>query len=159
MAVLGPAPATAQDEPVARHRARPAIGLPDPSPFLPSDGLVLPGGTGALDVAGTPRVLVVSRRQPALRTLETSFVALQALDAATTLRAVGHGLEERNPLMRGLVGQPAAFIAVKAGATASTIWLLRRVARQNRAAAVLTLAAINGGYAVLVARNAAALRH
>jgi hypothetical protein len=94
----------------------------------------------------------------ALRTLEASFVALQALDAVSTLKAIDRGLVEQNPLMRGLVSRPAAFVAVKAGATVTTLWLVRRVARQNRLAAVLTMAAIDSGYAVLVSRNLQALR-
>lgn len=89
----------------------------------------------------------------ALRALEASFVGLQALDVTSTMRALGRGHTETNPLMREVAGRPAAMVAVKAGSSAATIWLVRRLARRNRAAAVATMVAIDAAYAAVVARN------
>jgi hypothetical protein len=93
------------------------------------------------------------RIAPAQHALEASFVGLQTLDVVSTLRSLNAGYNEANPLMRGVSAHPIAFAAVKAGAAATTILLTRRVARQNRVAALATMAAINAGYAFVVVRN------
>jgi hypothetical protein len=55
--------------------------------------------------------------------------------------------------MRGVVERPLAIAAVKAGSVAATVFLVNRVARKNRAAAILTMVAINSAYSVVVVRN------
>lgn len=158
--VMGASRAQAQDESLGVRLTPASFALAQPSPFLPSDGIVTAvGGTAPLELP-VPVFVPVDSAAPrfAQRTLEVSFVALQALDVVSTLKAVDRGLVEQNPLMRGLVSRPAAFVAVKAGATVTTLWLLRRVTRQNRLAALVTLAAIDSGYALLVSRNMQALR-
>lgn len=89
----------------------------------------------------------------ALRALEASFVGLQALDVTSTMRAMERGHTETNPLMRDVAGRPAAMVGVKAGTSVATMWLVRRLARRNRAAAVATMVAIDAAYALVVARN------
>lgn len=161
LALLTGASRAQAQEGLSGVRLTPAsFGLAEPSPFLPSDG-ILASATPALPLDQPAPVFGPASAPPprlALRTLEVSFAALQALDVVSTLKAVDQGLVERNPLMRGLVSRPAAFVAVKAGATVTTLWLVRRVARQNRVAAFITLAAIDSGYALLVSRNLQALR-
>ena len=88
-----------------------------------------------------------------LTALHVSFGALQFMDALSTVRGLNAGLRESHPLMRGLAGHPAAMVAVKVGAGATTILLTRRMARKNRVASIITMAAVNSAYAVIVARN------
>ena len=89
----------------------------------------------------------------ALRALEASFVGLQALDVVSTMRAIERGHTETNLLMRDVAGRPAAMVAVKAGSTAATVWLVRRLAKRNRVAALATMVAIDAAYVAVVARN------
>jgi hypothetical protein len=89
----------------------------------------------------------------ALTSLQVSFVALEALDVFSTMRGMRHGYTEANPLMRGVAGSPVAMATVKAGAAASTILLVRQVARKNRVAAIAMMAAMNTALSLVVARN------
>ena len=85
--------------------------------------------------------------------LYASFAALQALDAHSTMRALDAGARETNPLMRGIARTPAALIAVKAGLTATTIYLVERMRVKSRRAAIVIMAALNSTYATIVAHN------
>jgi len=89
----------------------------------------------------------------ALTSLQVSFVALEALDVFSTMRAMRHGHSEANPLMRGVAGNSIAMATVKAGAAASTILLVRQVARKNRVAAIAMMIGMNTALSVVVARN------
>jgi hypothetical protein len=93
-------------------------------------------------------------RPAALVPLYASFATLQALDYASTMRALAGGAAtEANPVMRSIVGNRAAFIAVKAGATAGVILAGEKMWKRNRVAAVVFVAAVNGAVAAIVARN------
>jgi hypothetical protein len=80
-------------------------------------------------------------------------VALQALDAHSTLTAIGHGAQEANPVMKGVVGNRGALLAVKAGAAAGTIYIAEKLWRRNRAGAIVLMAVVNGVTAAVVAHN------
>jgi hypothetical protein len=99
-----------------------------------------------------------SRPSLTLPALQVSFGALQIMDVVSTTRALNAGLSEGNAAMRGVVERPLAVAAVKAGATAATVFLVNRMARKNRAAAILTMVAINSAYSVVVVRNFQAVR-
>jgi hypothetical protein len=88
-----------------------------------------------------------------LPALQVSFGALQVMDVVSTARALNAGLSEGNAAMRGVVERPLAMAAVKVGATAATVFLVNRVARKNRAAAIFTMVAINSAYSFVVVRN------
>lgn len=88
-----------------------------------------------------------------LRSLYVATAASQALDVHSTLFALGRGASEANPLMRGLTGREAAFVALKAGVAVSTIAAARKMSRRNRAAAIVTLVAINSAYAAVISHN------
>lgn len=92
---------------------------------------------------------------PALHiSLSTSFAALQALDVATTLRAVHSGAGvEANPLVGGMADHPAALIGLKAGLTAATIASVRGLSKAHPKAAVLTMIGLNVGSAFVVRSN------
>jgi hypothetical protein len=103
-----------------------------------------------LHVAPTP----IQHRPSALIPLYASFATLQALDYASTTRALESGRgTEANPVMRSIVKSPPAFIAVKAAATAGVIVAGEKMWRKNRVAAVIFVAAANGAVAAIVARN------
>jgi hypothetical protein len=89
----------------------------------------------------------------ALIPLYASFATLQMLDAHSTIRSIGAGGVEQNPLMRGLADKPAALVALKAGVAASTIVLADKMARRNRVGAIVLMAALNSAYAVVVTHN------
>jgi hypothetical protein len=86
--------------------------------------------------------------------LYASFATLQALDYASTTRALANGAgREANPVMRGIVNNRAAFIAVKAAAATGVILAGEKMWKKNRVAAVIFVAAANGAIAAVVARN------
>lgn len=88
-----------------------------------------------------------------LPALYVSTVVTQALDAHSTLRAIQRGGAEANPLMAGIARQPVELVASKAAVTGATILLTRRLARRNRAAAIVSLVAANAAVAVVAAHN------
>ena len=109
-----------------------------------------------LELTTADQTAVVEPERPlgaALRALEASLIGLQALDVVSTMRAIERGHTETNPLMHDVAGRPAAMVAVKAGSTAATVWLVRRLAKRNRVAALATMVAIDAAYAAVVARN------
>jgi hypothetical protein len=102
------------------------------------------------EVKGTPAGL-----QPALY---GGLIALQALDAHSTLRAVDAGFVEQNPLMRWTVERPAALVAMKAAASAATIAVAEVIRKRHPKRAVAFMAAVNSAYAVIVLHNYRAAR-
>jgi hypothetical protein len=94
-----------------------------------------------------------TRRPAILPALYVSVAALQALDAHSTMAALGNGGREANPLMRGVAGNKGALLAVKAGVAGSTIFLAEKMWKRNRAAAIAMMAIVNAVDAVVVAHN------
>lgn len=107
----------------------------------------LPGSIGV----ALPREV---KRPAILPALYVSFGAVQAWDIYTTSAALKNGAREANPVAAQFAGNSAQMIALKAGTTAGTIFFVERLWRQNRAAAVIVLAAINGATAAVAAHNA-----
>jgi hypothetical protein len=94
------------------------------------------------------------RRPAAMLPLYGSLIALQGLDIHSTRRAIGSGAgSEANPAMRPIVKNSAAFVAVKAGATAGVIWASEKLWRKNRKAAVVFAGVVNAAMAAVVANN------
>jgi hypothetical protein len=93
------------------------------------------------------------RRPALLPGLYAATVALQALDAHSTMTALKRGAREANPAMQGVVGNRGAFVAVKAGAAAASIFLAEKMWRRNRVAAIAMMAVVNGVSAAVVAHN------
>lgn len=89
----------------------------------------------------------------ALGTLYVSTAVLQGLDVHSTLTGMRSGATETNPMMKGLVKSPGAFIVMKAGVAAGTIMAARSLAKKNRATAVLALVAFNAAYGAIVMHN------
>ena len=94
------------------------------------------------------------RRPAALVPMYASLAALQAADFVSTTRALSSGAAyEANPIMRGVVGSPAAFLAVKAGTTAGTIWIAERLRKKHPVRALVLMASTNALMAAVVAHN------
>jgi hypothetical protein len=101
----------------------------------------------------TAPVLDPPERPAALMPLYGTLIALQGLDIHSTRTALGSGGSEANPAMRPLVKNSAAFVAVKAGATAGVIWASEKLWKKNRKAAVVFASVVNVAMAAVVANN------
>jgi len=113
-----------------------------------------PSGVIKAQPAAPFQTVSTPRRSGLLVALYVAHGALQMLDAASTLRAVNSGnAREANPLMQPLVAHPPAFIAVKAGIGAGMIYGIHGFSKRHPRAAILMMAAINGGYIYIVQRN------
>ncbi|MFB3855620.1 MAG: DUF5658 family protein [Vicinamibacterales bacterium] len=109
-----------------------------PAPIAPRDGHA-PGSRQ-------------SPRFPVLGSMYASFVALQAADVLSTSRALERGGREMNPILP-FASNKAAMFAVKAASATLTIYLSEKIARRNRVAAIVMMAAINSAYTAIVAHN------
>jgi hypothetical protein len=109
-----------------------------------------PDGTAVAAVLRAPEVT----RPAALPALYVSLVALQAWDVHTTSAALKTGAREANPVASPFAGSSAQIIALKAASTASTIFFAERLWKQNKVAAVVVMAAINGGTVAVAMNNA-----
>jgi len=93
-------------------------------------------------------------RPSPLLALYASQIALQALDVHSTYSAIGNGAHEANPMMKGVVGNKGAMMAVKAGVAAGTIFLSEKMWRRgNRAGAIATMLVVNSVTAMVAAHN------
>ena len=156
IALLGVvAPASAQ-ELVATNALAQAVLFPS-TPMTPVS-VALPAAEAAAPQAG-PRLVRASfapraQRPMLLPALYAAQAALQALDAHSTYSAISRGGYEANPLMKGVVGNKGAMMAVKAGVAASTIFMAEKMWRRgNRAGAIATMLVVNGVTAAVVANN------
>jgi hypothetical protein len=118
---------------------------------------VVPADAPAVDAPQIPYNILhgrpESRGSKALMPLYASAAMLQILDVHSTLSAMRNGAHEGNPLMTPVTSQTPAFVAVKAGIAASTIFAVRSLAKRNKAAAVAALIGINVGYGFVVSHN------
>src|SRR5258705_4352047 len=84
---------------------------------------------------GAPRIQInipQATRPSALPAMYVSLAGLQAYDCYSTARRHRVGAIEANPLVGGLVGQPAAFWAVKRLSTLTTISFAQHRHRQHK---------------------------
>ena len=88
-----------------------------------------------------------------LTSLYVTTAITQALDIHSTMRAMDRGGVETNPLLSGIAGNKAAFIAVKSAVAAGSIFAARRLAKRNKVAAIATLFALNTAYAFVAHHN------
>ena len=93
------------------------------------------------------------RIDPMMSSLYVSTAVMQGLDVHSTLKALDAGAVEANPLMSGVTKNKAAFIAMKAGIAAGTIFAAHKASKKNRAAAIISLVAINSVYAMVANHN------
>ncbi len=96
---------------------------------------------------------VAPKRPAALASLYVSYATLQVLDATSTFKALENGAVEANPLLKGVASNRGAMLAVKAGATAATLYLTERLWKKNRTAAIALMVCANSAYAAIVTHN------
>ncbi|HEY7791663.1 MAG TPA: DUF5658 family protein [Vicinamibacterales bacterium] len=97
--------------------------------------------------------IFATHRPAALVPLYVSFATLQALDVRSTMTALGNGASEANPLLGGITQHTDAFLALKMGAAAGTIFVSEKLWKRNPVAAVALMVGLNSAYAVVVAHN------
>jgi hypothetical protein len=156
--LMTPAAASAQEQLASNTLIAPVGLLPD----TVNRATLLPAAP-PLAAAEAPSPFAATRaaeadfstvRRPALLpALYAATVALQALDAHSTLKGLRSGAVEANPLMTGVAGNPTALLAVKASAAAGTIYFAEKLWKRNRVAAIVLMAAVNGVTAAVVAHN------
>ena len=105
-----------------------------------------------------PAMWTPTTRPAALPSLCVSFAALQAFDIYSTTQALSRGAHEANPMMRGVVGNPALFWTVKAAATVAPLLAAERLWKTNKAASIAVMMVGNGVMAAVAAHNANILR-
>jgi hypothetical protein len=120
--------------------------------LLPSDVIAGSDGSDGLDARGDPPPVAAAAQPPScdcvgqrrtLTLLSAGFAALEAYDTFSTLRLVGKGAAEQNPLMTGLVTRPAAFVTVKSVVTLTSIVAAEQLWREHHRAAAIALMAIS----------------
>ena len=98
------------------------------------------------------------RRPAALPALYVASAALQGYDAYSTLTVLKNGGIEANPFMKGVVKQPVAFVALKAGVTATSILAAEKLWKNgNRVGAIGLMVASNAVMGFVAANNARVL--
>lgn len=126
---------------------------------LPASAADAPEAPVASTIIVPARVERALARPALLPALYVSYAALQGYDIYSTRQALGRGARERNPLVQGVVGNPGAFIALKAGVAAGTILAAERLWKHDqKAAAIGVMIASNLVTAVVASRNAGTLR-
>lgn len=101
-------------------------------------------------------VEVKPERPSVLSSLYVSYATLQVLDLHSTYRAIDRRSgREANPVVRGVLGNRAATIALKAGATAVSIYAIERMwkVQRRRRAAVITAWVVDGVMTAVIVRN------
>jgi hypothetical protein len=114
-------------------------------PPLAAAATTVPSLPSEKAIGTTPRGL-----RPALY---AGLVTLQALDTHATFRAIDAGHREQNSLMQWTIEHPAAFISMKAAATAVTVLAAEKIRKRYPKRAMVFIAAVNAAYAAIVVHN------
>jgi hypothetical protein len=112
----------------------------------PATAAMIPTAAMPLASEATKRPAV----SPALKALFASHAAVNALDVYSTLLAKGQGAREMNPIMDG---GSARMLGIKAAGGVCTYFVVRRIAKQNRKAAIVTMLVLNGVTAAVAVNN------
>jgi hypothetical protein len=148
LTLAGALPAAAQQDSAASAPAPLLLAAAEPVPEA------VPVFSPAASVTSAPQ-----QRPRLLVPMYVSFAVLQGLDYSSTTGALRSGAgREANPLMRPIVGNRPAFIAVKAATTVGTIWAAEKLWKKNRAATVVLMAVMNGAIGAVVAHNMSVAR-
>ena len=153
-------PATPYPVPVTEFTAIPGAGRIDArldDSVVPLAALVVTPESSwhgySLVVGGAPTAFAPPRPE-ALPALYVSFATLQALDAYSTWKAVnGRRAREANPVLTGISGSLPKLLIAKGASTAASVYVVERLWKRNRKAAVLTMVGINAAYAAVVTHN------
>jgi hypothetical protein len=143
-------PAAAQD--VSPAPAGSLFSEAGPKPCATCGQVQITGVTA--DPQAQSLVTPARKRPTPLLPMYVSFAVLQGYDYATTASALSSGAgREANPVMAPIVGNRAAFLAVKAGTAAGTMWIAERMWKKHPVGAILFMAALNGMTATVVTHN------
>ena len=85
-------------------------------------------------------------------------IAVQGVDAHSTLRTLEHRGVEASPLYKGVTSNKVIFLAVKAGVATAVVYATGKLSKRHRVAAVVTAAAINSVYLTMAASNYRSVR-
>jgi hypothetical protein len=97
-------------------------------------------------------------RPALLPALYATSAALQGYDAYSTISALKSGGVEANPVMKTVVKNPAAFVAMKAGVTTASIMAAERLWKTNhRMGAIGLMVASNAMMGMVAAHNSQVL--
>jgi hypothetical protein len=108
---------------------------------------------GTTEIESLRRAFGRDRRPGGLVAMYAGLGALNALDVYSTMRALDRGARETNPVVKATAGNLGVSLAVKAATTAGSIYFAEKLWKKNRAAAIVTMAAVNVATAAVVARN------
>jgi hypothetical protein len=86
-------------------------------------------------------------------TLAVNYVALNTMDLITTYKSLEKGAVEVNPIARTFIENKPLAIAFKAGMTGGVLFALGKMKKDNRPAALITLAVLNVVYAAVITNN------
>src|SRR5262245_40996407 len=150
--------ATAQDLVAANTTT---VLFPAIAPLVPAPVTAVAAAAPAAEAVPTPtftRPTVPADksfgRPSILPALYVAQGALQAMDMHSTMQALSHGAHEANPVMRGVVENKGAMMALKAGVAASTILMSECLWKKgNRTGAIVSMLVANSLTAVVVAHN------
>lgn len=93
-------------------------------------------------------------RPALLPSMYATSAFLQGYDAFSTMKALKNGAHEANPVMKAIVKNPAAFIAVKAGVTTASIMAAEQLWKSNhRMGAIGLMIASNAMMGAVAAHN------
>lgn len=85
--------------------------------------------------------------------MELSYLTLNAIDLVTTFHSLDKGAKELNPIARIFIENKPLAIALKGGLSLTVLYSLRKVKKQNKTAAYLTLGILNGFYSYVATNN------
>jgi len=130
-----------------------------PTPVLTPASLAAAAASAATSAnTDTAPMFIRHERPRMLPALYLTAASLQGYDVYSTFTALKSGAQERNPVMKGLVGNPAAFVAVKAGVAGASIIAAEQLWRgHHRTSAVMMMLASNILMGAVVHHNAGVL--
>ena len=127
------------------------------APLFPSLPSAAGGPVGLAPVMKSPRSGFRperARRSPFLVGLYATQIAMQVLDAHSTLQALQSGMgREGNSVVKPFASSPAALFGIKIGTASGMIQTLDRLHKTPPRAATVALIVINCGYGFVVAHN------
>ena len=82
-----------------------------------------------------------------------AYGLMQIADVHSTVRGIHAGGREANKVLAPIAHRPALLVPVKAAAFVGTVYLVERLRKTNRVAAVALMIGLNSAYAVIVAHN------
>ncbi len=86
------------------------------------------------------------------KTMEVTYIGLNAIDLGLTLYALDNGAQEVNPLFKN--ASPATMIATKVVFTGGVLWLNRIAYKNNPKAAKIKIVGMNELMGLVVTNNA-----